>query len=214
MPLTYGCIARGSIVLVDKIIGPGNLQAQASGILADLPTAGNRKTTLPQDELLFHTVTNEGLVYLCASDKDMGRRVPYLFLEELQRQFTDAGSLLIRATSANAFEFNRDFRKTLGNLMDDFNSGKGDQLTTMQKQVGEVTGIMRANVEKVLERGDKLDDLVDKTEDLQASANTFQVNAKRIQRKMFWQNKKMLIIIVVIVLIILTLIILFATGVI
>ena len=38
-------------------------------------------------------------------------------------------------------------------------------------QVGEVTGIMRENVEKVLDRGDRLDDLVDKTEDLQASVS-------------------------------------------
>uniref|UniRef100_H2XUP2 V-SNARE coiled-coil homology domain-containing protein n=3 Tax=Ciona intestinalis TaxID=7719 RepID=H2XUP2_CIOIN len=82
----------------------------------------------------------------------------------------------------------------------------------MQNQVGEVTGIMRQNIEKVIERGDKLDDLVDKTEDLQAGAATFKVTAKRIQRKYFWQNKKMLIIIIVIVLIIITLIVLFATG--
>ena len=38
-------------------------------------------------------------------------------------------------------------------------------------QVGEVTGIMRQNVEKVLDRGDKLDDLVDKTDELQASVS-------------------------------------------
>jgi len=38
-------------------------------------------------------------------------------------------------------------------------------------QVGEVTGIMKQNIEKVLERGERLDDLVDKTEDLQASVS-------------------------------------------
>ena len=47
----------------------------------------------------------------------------------------------------------------------------GASSLSVRLQVGEVTGIMRQNVEKVLDRGDKLDDLVDKTEDLQASVS-------------------------------------------
>ncbi|XP_078492816.1 vesicle-associated membrane protein 7-like [Ciona intestinalis] len=212
MPILYSCISRGNVILVDKTIGPGDHQFHAQGFLTDLPTVGVRKTTLPHDDVLYHTMTDNGLVYLCAADKEFGRRIPYLFLEELKKQFCSSGSLLQRTTGASAFEFNRDFRNILSGIMDDFNKGKGDQLSTMQNQVGEVTGIMRQNIEKVIERGDKLDDLVDKTEDLQAGAATFKVTAKRIQRKYFWQNKKMLIIIIVIVLIIITLIVLFATG--
>lgn len=57
------------------------------------------------------------------------------------------------------------------------NSGKGDNVTALQNQVQEVTGIMKENVEKVLERGEKLDDLVDKTEDLQASVRCFSITS-------------------------------------
>lgn len=62
---------------------------------------------------------------------------------------------------------------TFSIFKDKFNSGKGDHLVQLQNQVGEVTGIMKQNVEKVLERGEKLDDLVDKTDDLQASVCLF-----------------------------------------
>ena len=43
-------------------------------------------------------------------------------------------------------------------------------------QVGEVTGVMKQNMEKVMERGDKLDDLVDKSEQLEQGVSIKQLN--------------------------------------
>ncbi|XP_030291819.1 vesicle-associated membrane protein 8 isoform X2 [Sparus aurata] len=88
-------------------------------------------------------------------------------------------------------------------------SGKLDQV---QGQVNEVKVILSDNINKVLERGDRLDDLIGKTDDLQASADSFQRTSTRVARKYWWKNIKMMIIIGVIVLIVLILIILFATN--
>uniref|UniRef100_A0A8C5AB59 Si:ch73-234b20.5 n=1 Tax=Gadus morhua TaxID=8049 RepID=A0A8C5AB59_GADMO len=85
------------------------------------------------------------------------------------------------------------------------------KMEQVQGQVNEVKVILKDNIDKVLERGDRLDDLMDKTEDLQATADTFQRTSTRVARKYWWKNIKMMIIIGVIVLIILILIILFAT---
>ena len=43
--------------------------------------------------------------------------------------------------------------------------------TQLHSQVNDVTGIMKQNVEKVLNRGDKLDDLVDKTTELESTVS-------------------------------------------
>ncbi|PWA26786.1 hypothetical protein CCH79_00001199 [Gambusia affinis] len=48
-------------------------------------------------------------------------------------------------------------------------SGTFDQV---QSQVNEVKVILKDNINKVLERGDKIDDLIGKTDDLQASVST------------------------------------------
>ncbi|XP_072921107.1 vesicle-associated membrane protein 8 [Hemitrygon akajei] len=87
-------------------------------------------------------------------------------------------------------------------------------LSNLQSQVNDVKGIMTQNIEKVLDRGERLDDLIIKTDDLQATADSFQKTSTKIARKMWWKNTKMIIIIVVIVVVIVILIILFATGVI
>lgn len=42
----------------------------------------------------------------------------------------------------------------------------------MQSQVDDVKGVMTQNIDKILQRGDRLEDLVDKTNDLETSVNT------------------------------------------
>ncbi|XP_034402277.1 vesicle-associated membrane protein 8 [Cyclopterus lumpus] len=93
-------------------------------------------------------------------------------------------------------------------------SGSAAKLDLVQGQVNEVKVILTDNISKVLERGDRLDDLIGKTDDLQASADSFQKTSTRVARKYWWKNIKMMIIIGVVVLIIIILIILFATKVI
>ena len=42
----------------------------------------------------------------------------------------------------------------------------------------------------MLERGEKIEVLVDKTEDLQNQAQRFQVQGRNLRNKMWWQNMK------------------------
>ncbi|XP_054710492.1 vesicle-associated membrane protein 1-like [Uloborus diversus] len=67
-----------------------------------------------------------------------------------------------------------------------------------QAQVNEVVDIMRTNVEKVLERDQKLSELDDRAEALQQGASQFEQQAGKLKRKFWWKNCKMIIIMVVI----------------
>ncbi|XP_034628787.1 vesicle-associated membrane protein 8-like [Trachemys scripta elegans] len=99
--------------------------------------------------------------------------------------------------------------------MMEYNRKSGDiVISTLQIQVDDVKNVITQNVDKVLQRAEKLSDLVDRTDDLQIAAHSFQKTTTKISRKMWWKNAKMMIIIGVILLIILIFIILLATGVI
>merc|ERR1712062_607528 len=67
-------------------------------------------------------------------------------------------------------------------------------LQQTQDQVREVVGIMRGNVEKVLERDQKLSQLDDRADALQAGASQFETQAGKLKRKYWWRNCKMWII--------------------
>lgn len=54
----------------------------------------------------------------------------------------------------------------------------------------QVVDIMRVNVDKVLERDQKLSELDDRADALQAGASQFETSAAKLKRKYWWKNCK------------------------
>uniref|UniRef100_A0A6P7F7K5 Vesicle-associated membrane protein 2 isoform X3 n=1 Tax=Diabrotica virgifera virgifera TaxID=50390 RepID=A0A6P7F7K5_DIAVI len=81
------------------------------------------------------------------------------------------------------------------------------RLQQTQAQVDEVVDIMKTNVEKVLERDQKLSELDDRADALQQGASQFEQQAGKLKRKFWLQNLKMMIIMGVIGLVILIIIV-------
>ncbi|KAI8143634.1 synaptobrevin-domain-containing protein, partial [Fennellomyces sp. T-0311] len=77
----------------------------------------------------------------------------------------------------------------------------------VQAQVDEVVNIMQDNIDKVMQRGERLDDLRGKTEDLQATSHHFRRGANQVRKRMWWKDLKWKIIIAVTILVILGIII-------
>ncbi|PPQ88185.1 hypothetical protein CVT25_005150 [Psilocybe cyanescens] len=77
----------------------------------------------------------------------------------------------------------------------------------IQAQIDDTVGIMRENITKVAERGERLDSLQDKTDNLAVSAQGFRRGANRVRKNMWWKDMKMRIIIGVAIVVILVIII-------
>lgn len=72
------------------------------------------------------------------------------------------------------------------------------KLAKVKAQVSEVKGVMMENIEKVLDRGEKIELLVDKTENLHHQAQDFRNSGTKIRRKMWLQNMKIKLIVLAI----------------
>eukprot|EP00879_Flechtneria_rotunda_P001878 GHRR01002049.1.p1 GENE.GHRR01002049.1~~GHRR01002049.1.p1 ORF type:complete len:165 (+),score=49.97 GHRR01002049.1:623-1117(+) len=84
------------------------------------------------------------------------------------------------------------------------------KMANVQRKVDEVKGIMMQNVEQVLVRGERLDVLVDRTDDLRDQAQKFQRQGTQLRKKMWWQNFRMQIIVVGVVLLLIVVVFLLA----
>ncbi|XP_071495021.1 vesicle-associated membrane protein 8-like [Diadema antillarum] len=84
--------------------------------------------------------------------------------------------------------------------VEDDNTG---QVDIIQKEVDQIAQIMVSNIDKMLDRGDALDDLMVSVEDLEAQAKGFQVVAKQVKKKEMWKYRKQTIILTIIVILIL-----------
>ncbi|KAK0175644.1 hypothetical protein PV327_009378 [Microctonus hyperodae] len=97
----------------------------------------------------------------------------------------------------------------MGSVRTSQSTGSTKKLQQTQAQVDEVVGIMKVNVEKVLERDQKLSELDNRADALQQGAAQFEQQAGKLKRKYWWKNLKMMIIIGIIAAIILIIIIVY-----
>ncbi|XP_045194535.1 vesicle-associated membrane protein 4-like [Mercenaria mercenaria] len=77
----------------------------------------------------------------------------------------------------------------------------------LRGQVEEVVDVMKDNVTKVIERGDRLEDLQDKSDSLANNSDMFRNRAKALHKTMWWKNCKMRLIMAFVIILILSIII-------
>jgi len=61
----------------------------------------------------------------------------------------------------------------------------------LQAQIDDTVGVMRENINKVSQRGENLNSLQDKTDNLAVSAQGFRRGANRVRKQMWWKDMKM-----------------------
>jgi len=144
-----------------------------------------------------------------------GRRIPFGFLIEIKSRFlaqfppdsTDFASL----PNYGAGSFNAELKK----LMVEYGttqSGKQDAISNVQSEIDNVRDIMTENIERVLERGERIDLLVDKTDRLGGSAHEFRVRSKSLRRQMWWKNVKLMVLLAVVIVFLVYLFVGFGCG--
>ena len=116
------------------------------------------------------------------------------FLARYDPESTDFASLPPYGTA--------DFNVQLKKLMVGYGTtegGKQDAITNTQQEIDSVKNIMTENIERVLERGERIDLLVDKTDRLGVGARDFRVRSRGLKRRMWWKNVKLMVLLGVVV---------------
>ncbi|BEI86145.1 hypothetical protein CcaverHIS002_0604320 [Cutaneotrichosporon cavernicola] len=72
---------------------------------------------------------------------------------------------------------------------------QNQKIADIQAQIDSTVDIMHQNITKVAERGERLDTLQDKTDNLAVSAQGFRRGASRVRKQMWWKDMKMRVII-------------------
>lgn len=114
MSLHYAAVARGTVVLVEcNLAAAGNVSLVALSLLAKLPpsAASESRASYTAEQHVFHVQTAGGLTFLCVADEAAGKRVPFSFLDEVQREF--AARFGARAAEAAAYELSAEYSPVL-----------------------------------------------------------------------------------------------------
>jgi len=210
MAIIYTLVARGTCVLAEFTSTSGNFTTVTRRILEKIP-GQDAKMSYVYDRHIFHYIVEDGITYLCMADEEFGRRIPFAFLEDIKNRFK--ATYGDRGKTAIAYGMNTDFSRVLQNQMDYYSNNPGaDRITRVRGEIDEVKSVMVTSIEKVLERGERIELLVDKTESLNQSAFKFKKGSTQLKRAMWWKNIKIMIILGIVIVAVIYFIVAMACG--
>lgn len=193
--LIYTFVARKTVILAEYTEFNGNFTTVAAQCLQKLP-ATNNKFTYNCDGHTFNYLVQDGFTYCIVATEAAGRQMPLAYLERVKDDFSKkyAGG---KAATAAANGLKREYGPKLKEHMKYCveHPEEMNKLAKVKAQVTEVKGIMMQNIEKVIDRGEKIDQLVDKTENLRSQAQDFRQQGTQVRRKMWLQNMKIKLVV-------------------
>ncbi|KAI9781637.1 MAG: hypothetical protein M1839_005854 [Geoglossum umbratile] len=220
------CIAYNATILTEhSTASASGTPTLASLILPKIDHSSPQKLTYTHNQNFIHYVSSSpsehpttpsagGLTYLVIAPSSCGRRLPFNYLLGLQTRFlaafppatTDFAALPPYGAAA--------FNSALKTLMHESSTARpaDDALGNASAEIDDVRGIMTQNIERVLERGERIDLLVDKTDRLGGSAREFRIRSRGLRRKMWWKNVKLMVLLVFVIVFLVYLFVGFACG--
>lgn len=187
MGIVYALVSRQKTVLAEYTATSGNFPTVTRMLLAKIPTSDGKMTYL-YDDYVFHYVVESGICYLCMSDEKNKHRGPYAVLQDIRERFL-AQYGVEAALKAIAFSFNEEFSKVIRERMEYYNGGGSvDNIDNLRNQIEWVKDGMLQNIETVLERGEKIELLVDKTDRLNQQAFRFESTSRNLRRHLYWRR--------------------------
>lgn len=216
-PLLYSCIAHNSTILSECTTSASSQTSSlASLILPKITHDTPQKLTYTHGSHHIHYMSEApsahqsntsagGLTFLVIADEGLGRRVPFGYLFEIRKRFFEEFSPQTTDFSDMPNYGAGSFNSELKSLMVNFGTtsgGREDAISNVKREMDDVRGIMTRNIEGLLERGERIDLLVDKTDRLGGSAREFRVRSRGLKRQMWWKNVKLMALLAIVVILI------------
>jgi len=212
MPILFTVIARdSSTILAKHATCPGNFSEVTEQILAKISNEDS-KLTYSHGAYLFHYIKEDSVTYLCITDDDFERSKAFMFLGEIKTRFRQTyGSSRIR--DALPYAMNSDFSGLLASEMKRFSESRDlDAISKVQGHLDELKDIVVKNIDNIAARGERLELLVNKAENLNTTSISFRNTSRSVAQKMYWRNIKFGAIMVLIGILIIYLIVSFSCG--
>lgn len=138
--------------------------------------SGQRQSVEHEGYVVHCYVRSDGLAGTVTTDTEYPARVAFVMLGQLLDDYTQMhGDSWKSVTTAESVSF-PPAEEYLAKYQ---NPSEADKVTKIQKDLDETTSILHKTIDSVLERGVKLDNLVEKSNDLSAQSKMFYKQAKK-----------------------------------
>ncbi|XP_034106173.1 vesicle-associated membrane protein 7 [Drosophila albomicans] len=210
MPILYSVIARGTTVLAKFAECVGNFAEVTEQIISRIEVR-NHKMTYSHGDYLIHYTCENRLIYMCITDNEFERSRAFLFLADIKQKFIQTYGLQV--ATAIGYAMNTEFSKIMSQQMVHFSQSlEVDNISHVHGQIDELKDIMIKNIDSLRDRGEKLELLVNRTENLSNNSVAFRKASRNLARQMFWKNIRIYVVVGLVIIFIIYVIVSMACG--
>lgn len=137
---------------------------------------GQRQSITHESYVVHCYVRSDGLAGSVTTDLEYPSRVAFVLLTQVLDEFTNMHGSSWRDV---ATAYSMVFEPLEGYLVKYQDPAAADKVTKIQRDLDDTTQILHKTIDSVLERGVKLDNLVDRSNDLSAQSKMFYKQAKK-----------------------------------
>lgn len=131
---------------------------------------------MQQEEYYAHIYNRDGLVGIAIVDKDYPARAAFGVVNKVLDDYSDSSQQKWRSIQADS----TDAQPVLDSAVVKFQDPtQADKLSKIQKDLDETKVVLHQTIDSMLQRGEKLDSLVDKSSDLSMASQIFYKQARK-----------------------------------
>lgn len=223
----YAAVVHGKDDIIKECdIVPGQAR-QLALVVLDKVENETKKQSFLHEEMSVHYVSKaseefnnnnnnsnicpDGVTFIVVTKRDVERRMPFLFLLQLERTFDSKYVPEIRSDISELKE-NNTLLPEMRQLIKTCESGENDATGLAKSEIEQVKNIMVENVERILERGERINLLISKTDRMNNNALAFRRRTVAVRRSMWWKNIKLCVLLIVVAVFVVYLLMAFVCG--
>jgi vesicle transport protein SEC22 len=193
--VTDGLMLVASIDAGPQEAGDEQLKSDGKQLIRSLSMRSPKQCTFESGAYSFHYLLEDSICYLVLAQKAYPKRLAFLYLAELHARFVEhvqqehgAGWVQALQTVDRPYAFIK-FDKTIQRLRKDYSDPNSRQSTSkLNTDLADVTNIMKRNIQDVLDRGERLNNVSDQSSRLVNDSKNFHSGAKQLNR-LAWMRK-------------------------
>jgi len=139
-------------------------------------TQSGQRQTVKNEEYYCHAHNRDGLVGIAFADGEYPARAGFGVVNKVLDEFSDQAGNKWRSATEDSTEALPVLEPALTKYQD---PQQADKLTKIQRDLDETKITLHQTIESMLERGEKLENLVDKSSDLSMASQMFYKQAKK-----------------------------------
>jgi vesicle-associated membrane protein 7 len=178
--------------------GSRGLAQHARQLLKQVQMGRNEKKSYVHAKNLYSLSTDQdGTRFLVVTPEDYPRLTSFECLDQMKRVY-------------GTYQASDRLEEEIGRVVTKYSDPSANKVASVKAQVEETKKVMIDNIDRVIERGERINDVVSETDRLANEANAFQTNARTLKRVM-WKKKLLFVGLgIVILLIIIFIVVLLA----